>query len=239
MKTRNAARPKLLTVDGIEVLVTKKAIKNMHLYVKPPDGRAEVSAPLRMPDAQIEAFVRSKIGWIKWHREAFAQRPPKAERAYVSGETLYIWGAEYALLVRYAVRGSSLVLDGNRAILTVREQSTPQQRERVVNEWYRAILKAEIERLLPKWEEITGLHPSGWQVKNMKSRWGSCNVSTRKIWLSLQLAKRAPVCLEYVLVHELVHLAEKSHNARFRAYMDRFMPDWRIIRERLNRQIPA
>ena len=109
--------------------------------------------------------------------------------------------------------------------------------EKFINEWYRGILKAEIERVLPKWEQITGLHPDGWQTKNMTTRWGTCNTKTRKIWLNLQLAKKTPECLEYVILHELVHLVEKGHNENFVAWMDRFMPNWRDVRKNLNNQI--
>ena len=148
-----------------------------------------------------------------------------------------MWGRQYYLLVNYSNKGNSLVLDGEKAILTVREGSTTEQREKFVNEWYRTILKAEIERVLPKWEQITGLHPDGWQTKNMTTRWGTCNVKTRKIWLNLQLAKKTPECLEYVILHELVHLVEKGHNERFVALMDKFMPNWRNVRKNLNNQI--
>lgn len=226
-----------MIVNGIEVSVTKKAIKNMHLYVKPPDGHVEVSAPANLSNESIKIFVRTKIGWIKRQREKFEQQPRQTAREYVSGEALYVWGRQYYLLVNYSSRGNSLVLDGDRAILTVREESTAEQRGHFINEWYREILKVEIERVLPKWEQITGLYPDGWQTKNMTTRWGTCNVKMRKIWLNLQLAKKTPECLEYVIVHELMHLVEKSHNEKFVALMDKYLPNWREIQKSLNGQI--
>lgn len=226
-----------IMVNGIEVSVTKKAIKNMHLYVKPPDGHVEVSAPLNLSNESIEMFIRTKIGWIKRQQDKFEQQPRQTEREYVSGESLYVWGRQYYLVVNYSNKGNFLVLDGDKAILTVREESTAEQRGRFVNEWYREMLKSEIERVLPKWEEITGLHPDKWQTKNMTTRWGTCNVKTRKIWINLQLAKKTPECLEYVILHELIHLVEKSHNDKFIAHMNRFMPNWREIRKKLNGQI--
>ena len=226
-----------MVVNGIEVSVTKKAIKNMHLYVKPPDGHVEVSAPVNLSDESIELFIRTKIGWIRRQQEKFEQQPRQTAREYVSGEALYVWGRQYYLLVNCSNKGNFLVLDGDKAILTVREESTTEQRKRFVNEWYRAVLKAEIERVLPKWEHITGLYPDSWQTKNMTTRWGTCNVKSRKIWLNLQLAKESPECLEYVILHELVHLEEKGHNERFVALMDKFMPNWRDIRHKLNSQI--
>lgn len=226
-----------IMVNGIKVSVTKKEIKNMHLYVKPPDGRVEVSAPLNLSNESIEMFIRTKIGWVKRQQDKFGQQPRQTEREYVSGEALYVWGRQYYLLVNYSSRGNSLVLDGDRAILTVREESTAEQRGYFINEWYREILKVEIERVLPKWEQITGLYPDGWQTKNMTTRWGTCNVKTRKIWLNLQLAKKTPECLEYVIVHELMHLVEKSHNEKFVALMDKYLPNWREIQKSLNGQI--
>lgn len=226
-----------IVVNGIDVTVTKKLIKNMHLYVKPPEGRVEVSAPIGLSDESIELFIRTKIGWIRRQQEKFEKQPRQTEREYVSGEAFYVWGRQYYLLVNYSNKGNSLVLDGDKAILTVREGSTVEQRERFINEWYRGVLKAEIEQLLPKWVEITGLSPDSWQTKNMTTRWGTCNVKTRKIWLNLQLAKKPIDCLEYVILHELAHLEVKNHNEQFIAIMDRHMPNWREIRKKLNDQI--
>lgn len=226
-----------MVVNGIEVSVTKKAIKNMHLYVKPPNGHVEVSAPVNLSDENIELFIRTKIGWIRRQQEKFEKQLRQTAREYVSGEALYVWGRQYYLLVNFSSKGNSLFLDSDRAILTVREGSTIVQREKYVTEWYRGILKAEVERVLPKWEQITGIYPDGWQTKNMTTRWGTCNVKTRKIWLNLQLAKKTPECLEYVIVHELMHLVEKSHNQKFVSLMDKYLPNWREIRKSLNGQI--
>lgn len=152
-----------LVVNGIEVSVVKKSIKNMHLYVKPPEGRVEVSAPIHLSDESIELFVRTKIGWIRRQQEKFEKQPRQTEREYVSGEAFYVWGRQYYLLVNYSNKGNSLVLDGDKAILTVREGSTVEQRERFINEWYRGVLKNEIEQILPKWVEITFRTYCMWQ----------------------------------------------------------------------------
>lgn len=226
-----------ITVNGIPIAITKKPIKNMHLYVKPPDGRVEVSAPLNLSDESIEMFIRTKIGWIKHQQEKFADQPRQTKREYVSGEAFYLWGVQYYLLVNYSNKGNSLTLDGEKAILSVRKESTATQRENYVNEWYRAALKKEVERLLPKWEKTTGLYADSWQTKYMTTRWGTCNAQGKKIWLNLQLAKKPIECLEYVILHELAHLQEKSHNVAFVAIMDLYMPNWREIRKRLNNQI--
>ena len=224
-------------ISGISVSVIRKPIKNMHLYVKPPDGHVEVSAPKDLSDESIKMFIRTRIGWIRRQMDKFEQQPRQTKREYVSGETLYIWGRQYYLYVNPGSKSNSFSIDGDRAILNVREGSTIEQRARLVNEWYRRILKAEIEKKIPKWEQITGLHPSAWQVKYMTSRWGSCNVKAGKIWLNLQLAKKSPECLEYIIVHELVHLVVKNHDEKFVALMDKYLPNWRELRRNLNSQI--
>ncbi len=225
----------MLNISGIPIEVCKKDIKNMHLYVKPPNGYVTVSAPLSMSDVAIEHFVRTRTSWIKKQVAKFDNQPRQSEREYVSGETLYVWGKQYYLQTDYGHK-NSLVLSGDKAVLTVRQDSTAEQRENFVREWYRELLKAEIARLLPKWEKATGLKASGWQTKYTTTRWGTCNTKTGKIWLNLQLAKKTPECLEYVILHELVHLVEKTHNERFVSLMDQYMPMWREVRTTLNGQ---
>ena len=206
----------------------------MHLSVLPPDGKVRVSAPLAMSDDAIVMFVRTKLGWIRKQQAKFEAQPRQSEREYVSGETLYVWGRQYFLQVEYSYKGNALVLDGNKAILTVRKESTAKQREAFVNEWYRSLLKAEVEKYLPKWEKITGLYCSSWQSKYMTTKWGTCNTNTRKIWLNLQLAKKPIDCLEYVILHELAHLKVKNHGSDFVAILDQYMPYWRELKKKLN-----
>ena len=225
----------MLNISGIPIEVCKKDIKNMHLYVKPPNGNVVVSAPLTMSDAAIERFVRTKASWIKKQVAKFDNQPRQSEREYVSGETLFVWGKRHYIQTEYGNK-NSLVLSGDRAVLTVRKESTAEHRENFVREWYRELLKAEIARLLPKWEKATGLKATGWQTKYMTTRWGTCNIKTGKIWLNLQLAKKTPECLEYVILHELVHLVEKTHNERFVSLMDKYMPMWREVKTTLNGQ---
>ena len=223
-----------IQIADISVEIVKKKIKNMHLSVLPPDGKVRVSAPLSMSDDAVAMFVRTKLGWIRKQQAKFEAQPRQSEREYVSGETLYVWGRQYFLQVEYSYKGNALVLDGNKAILTVRKESTAKQREAFVNEWYRSLLKVEVEKYLPKWEQITGLHCSSWQSKYMTTKWGTCNTSTRKIWLNLQLAKKPIECLEYVILHELAHLKVKNHSADFVAILDQYMPYWRELKKQLN-----
>ena len=225
----------MLNVSGIPIEVCKKKIKNMHLYVKPPNGKVTVSAPLTMNDEAIERFVRTRVGWIKKQVAKFDNQLRQSEREYVSGETIYVWGKQYYLQTEFGSR-NSLVLSGDKAVLTVRKESTVDQRDSYVREWFRGLLKTEIAKLLPKWESVTGLKATSWQTKYMTSRWGTCNAKTGKIWFNLQLAKKTPECLEYIILHELIHLVEKTHGERFISMMDKHMPMWREVKATLNGQ---
>ena len=223
-----------IIVSNISVEVIRKNIKNMHLSVLPPDGRVRVSAPTQLTDEALTMFVRTKLGWIKKQQEKFQQQPRQSERQYVSGETLYVWGKQYFLQVEYSYKGNALTLSGDKAILTVRKESSPKQRESFVNEWYRNLLKQEVAKYLPKWEKTTGLYCSSWQSKYMTTKWGTCNPTSKKIWLNLQLAKKPIECLEYVILHELAHLKVHNHGPEFTAILDQYMPYWREHKRRLN-----
>ncbi|MCL2137056.1 MAG: M48 family metallopeptidase [Coriobacteriia bacterium] len=225
-----------MNVAGFDVRVDRKDIKNIHLYVKPPDGAVSISVPLSISDEQVERFVLTKTRWILAQQEKFAKQLRQTERQYISGESLYLWGKQYFLQVGYAGR-YRIELSGNTAKLTVRHNSTTAQRESFVREWYRKLLKAEVERLLPKWEAMTGIECESWGIKYMTSKWGSCNITERRIWINLQLAKKPLECLEYIILHELVHLRVRNHNSDFTALMDKYMPFWREVRQRLNEQI--
>lgn len=223
-----------ILVANIPVEVVKKKIKNLHLSVLPPDGRVAVSAPETLSDESIVMFVKTRAGWIRKQQEKFALQPRQSQRQYVSGETLYVWGRQYFLQVEYSYKGNSLALSGEKAILTVRKESTAKQRETFVNEWYRTRLKAEVEKYLPKWEKITGIRCSGWQSKYMTTKWGTCNAATQKIWLNLQLAKKPVECLEYVILLELAHLRVQDQGTELVAILDQHMPYWREYRKQLN-----
>ena len=221
-------------IAGIPFKIIRKDIKNMHLYVKPPDGHVEVSAPWHLSEESVLMFVRTRLGWIRKQQEKFLSQPRQTERQYVSGETMYIWGKQYFLQIEYSNKGNSVALSGDSMILTVRKESTAKQRENYVNEWYRSQLKKEIEKRLPKWEAHTGLYCSSWQTKYMTTKWGTCNTQTGKVWLNLQLAKKPFECLDYVILHELAHLRVRNHGAEFVAILDEHMPYWREIRKLLN-----
>ena len=221
-------------VSGIPIEVQKKNIKNMHLQVKPPDGHVVISAPLSMSDKAIEMYARTNLSWVKKQMEKFQEQPRSSKRQYVSGETMYIWGKQYFLTFISDAQKNVFEIVGNKVFLRMRENSSVKQRESYVREQYRTMLKSEIEHLLPKWEQITGLYCESWQTKYMVTRWGTCNTDKKRLWFNLQLIHKPVECLEYVILHELIHLRERTHNEVFTAYMDLYMQNWREIRKQLN-----
>ncbi len=225
---------KLTEIDDIEVEVYKKNIKNLHLYVMPPYGKVRVTAPYGINDEAIHMFVASKARWIKKHQEKFTSRPIREEPQYVTGESIYIWGSSYLLEVIYSNSRNNVHMRDGKIILQVRKSSTKVQRAKVLNEWYRENMRKVIPEILERWQEKIGVAVRDWGIKNMKTRWGTCNVRDKRIWLNLQLAGKHPRCLEYVVVHELLHLLERKHNKIFDAYMDKFLPEWRTIKDELN-----
>jgi predicted metal-dependent hydrolase len=224
----------IMEISGIKIEVIKKKIKNMHLSVLPPLGRVRISAPIGTNDETIKLFAIKKIGWIKKQIQKYKNQPRQSEREYVSGESHYLWGRRYRLELKYTKKANKVETKGSKLVLTVREASTQEQREKIMNEWYRAELKAKLPALIEKWEKIIGVNINDFGVKNMRTRWGTCNVKDKRIWINLQLAKKPVACLEYIVVHELVHLLEKNHTSVFIEYMDKFLPGWRVTKDELN-----
>lgn len=216
--------------------VVRKAIKNLHLGVYPPTGRVRVAAPTRIDDEAVRLAVISKLGWIRRQQARFAQQPRQSEREMVSGESHYFQGRRYRLRVVEADAPPRVKLNGNSTLeLHIRPGTKTEKREEILNQWYRHELKVQLPELIAQWEPVIGVNVADWGVKKMKTKWGTCNIEARRIWLNLELAKKPPQCMEYILVHELVHLLERHHNDRFRELMDRFMPPWRLYRDELNR----
>lgn len=225
-----------LEVSGIAVEVHRKPIKNLHIGVYPPNGRVRVSAPKRMSYEAIRLAVIGKLGWIRKHQQRFEAQERQTPREYITGETHYYQGKRYrlnillhggrpAVLLRHDILGLQVAADSDRA-----------SRERLLYNWYRRQMKEQLPELVDKWQQIIGVQVAECKIKLMKTRWGTCNPTAKRIWLNLELIKKPIHCLEYIIVHELVHLLEKHHNDRFKALMDQYLPLWRQYREELNRQ---
>lgn len=231
----DVAKKHQITINGLAVEVVRKAIKNLHLGVYPPHGRVRVAAPLAVSDDAVRLAVIGKLGWIKRQRAKFEAQPRQSQREMVSGESHYFLGQRYRLRITEH-QGVGKVVLRNKAIidLHVRPDTSAEQREQVLQEWYREQLKSLIPPLLEKWQPVIGVQTAAWGIKKMKTKWGSCNSDARRIWLNLELAKKPVQCLEYIVVHELVHLLERHHNERFTGLMDTTMPTWRGCRDELN-----
>ena len=232
IETRN------IRVGALSVEVVRKNIKNLHLGVYPPHGRVRVAAPLVVDDEAVRLAVIDKLGWIKRQKAKFAEQPRQSQREMVNGESHYFLGQRYRLRVheheapaRVAVRGIAS-LD-----LFVRPGASVEHREAVLLHWYREQLKALIPPLLEKWQPILGVQARAWGIKKMKTKWGSCNPTTKRLWFNLELVKKPVMCLEYLVVHELMHLLERNHTERFTALMDGFLPNWSVCRATLNRGV--
>lgn len=222
-------------VSGLKVDVVRKQIKNLHLGVYPPRGRVRVAAPLGLTRDAVRLAVIDKLTWIKRQRAKFEAQSRQSEREFVSGETHYFLGRRYRLRVTERSGRAEVVLNGKHGLtLYVRQRTSPEGRERLLLEWYRAQLKALAGPLLTKWQKTLGVRVSSWGVRKMKTKWGSCNPKTGHILINLELTKKPVQCLEYVIVHELVHLLERKHNDRFLALMDKHLPNWKQHRDELN-----
>ncbi len=227
----------ILKIEDLEIEIVKKKIKNAHIYIYPPDGRVRVTAPERIGNSQLLDMLTSRMSWIRENKLKYICAPKRQEMRYVSGDMIPVWGRDLVLEVCENQTTNSIVIDGDKMRLnvTLKVQECG-QRKKIIYEWYRRELKTEILQIGAEWEDIIGVKAREWRVKDMKTRWGTCNVRDERIWINLQLAKMDRECLEYVIVHELVHLLERSHNHIFRAYMDKYMPDWRNRRKRLKMQ---
>lgn len=226
-----------LTVNGIDVQVIRKAIKNLHLAVYPPDGRVRVAVPTHVTDDNVRLAIISRLAWIRKQQKDFAEQPRQSERQYISGECHYFQGKRCRLeLIERTGKHEIKLQQSGRLQMYVAVDTSIANREKLLDQWYRCELKKIIPELLLKWEPAVGKSATQWGTKKMKTKWGSCNIEAKRIWLNLELAKKPIECLEYILVHELVHLHERCHNDRFRQLMDRYLPSWRQRRDLLNRE---
>ena len=224
-----------IKLGDIAVDVVLKDIKNVHLSVYPPRGRVRISAPRRRSIDTIRVFAISKLDWIKQQQRKLREQERETPREYLDRESHYVWGKRYLLTVSESDEPPSIELRHSRILLGVRPRTDEHKRQALVEEWYREQLKEAVPPLLARWQPMLGVKVERFFVQRMKTKWGSCNHKARTIRLNTELAKKPAECLEYVVVHELVHLLEPTHTARFVALMDRVMPKWQFHRQVLNR----
>jgi len=224
-----------IELGEITAEVVLKEIKNIHLSVYPPDGRVRISAPSWMSLDSIRVFAISKLGWIKAQRKKVQEQERETPREYVDRESHHVWGKRYLMRVLEDNAPPSVELEHSWMILRVRPGATREKNHEIMESWYREQIREAAPLLIAKWETMLGVKVERLFVRRMKTRWGSCNPRSRGIRLNTDLAKKPRECLEYIIVHEMMHLLEPTHNAHFVALMDRFMPSWQLYRDQLNR----
>ena len=224
-----------IELGGIVLEVIKKDIKNVHLSVYPPTGKVRVSAPLRMNTDTIRVYAISRLQWIKQQQKKLRAQERETPREYLDRESHYVWGKRYLLKVVEQDAAPAVELKHSKLLLCVRPESGKEKKQAVLDEWYREQIKGAVPALIEKWQPLMGAKVKRFFVQQMKTKWGSCNQDTGSIRLNTELAKKPRECLEYIVVHEMVHLLEPTHNSRFIGLMDRFMPKWQFYRDMLNR----
>ncbi|WP_230657526.1 M48 family metallopeptidase [Psychrobacter sp. I-STPA10] len=231
----------ILKIGELDIHLLRKDIKNLHISVMPPDGQVRVSAPNAMTQTTIRMAVIHRIPWIRRQQAKFAKQRRQSAREMVTGESHYLWGRRYRLLVNELATdlksAQSVKLHRGRLVLSVTPSASTNSKVQLLDEYYRSRLKAKVPDILQKWAQITGTDCGSWHIQKMKTKWGSCNIEEKRILLNLELAKKPLPCLEYIIVHELIHFKERQHNDRFKALLDSYMPDWRARRELL-KQMP-
>lgn len=222
-------------IGGLDVEVTKKGnLKNLYVRVHPPDGKVTVSAPLETTDSYITNYILQRLPEIMKVQSRMQGQVRQSKREYVSGEAYYLWGKPYKLQVVYAGDHFHVEKCPNKIILNAPKEASAEERERAITEWYRSEIKRVLPRIVQDCVEKIGIAADDVRVKNMRTRWGTCTVEKKRIWLNLQLVKKPVECLEYVVTHELLHLLEKNHTHRFFALLDKYCPNWMDAKKRLS-----
>jgi predicted metal-dependent hydrolase len=224
-----------IKIKGISVEVTQKDIKNIHLSVYPPNGQVKVSAPLAVPMENLRAFILSKLSWIKAKRAKLYNQEREALRDFVNRESHYFKGKRYLLEVFEVNEPPNVSLSHSKIKLQVRPNSSATKKLEVMDQWYREQLMGTLDPIVKKWEKVIGVSVSKTHIRKMKTKWGSSSPKNKAIRINLELAKKPLECLEYITLHEMLHLIEPSHNDRFIQLMNKHMPKWRMHRDELNR----
>lgn len=224
-----------MEVSGLPITVVRKPIKNLHLAVYPPNGRVRIAVPRIIEDDAVRLAIISKLGWIRRQQKCFEDQPRQSVRELITGESHYYLGKRYLLDVEHTDQAPQIEIKNKKTlILRVASESTPEMKEELLNKWYRKQFRKILPSIIQKWEKKTELNVNTTGIKRMKTKWGSCNPKAKRIWLNLELIKKPLQCIEYIIVHEMVHFIEPTHNQNFVEHMDRFMPQWRTYKNELN-----
>lgn len=224
-----------IQLGDIKIEVTQKDIKNVHLSVYPPLGKVKIAAPDRMELDTIRIYAISKLSWIKKQQAKILAQKREAPREYITKESHYFQGKRYLLKVIEHNAIPFVKQKHSHLELYIRPDTNVQKRKEILEEWYRSELKIMVTKYISKWEKTMDISVAGFGIKKMKTKWGTCNIEAKRIWINLELAKKPTECLEYIVVHEMVHFFERNHNTRFVALMDKYLPNWRELKTELNK----
>jgi predicted metal-dependent hydrolase len=237
LKKRKDAEVYTLTVNEVQIEVTRKQIKTIRLRVNRVSHEVKLSSPIKVSDEELIQFIKKKMNWIKRHLSKDVVRPKEKVLEYQNGDLIPFMGENFTLTLCPGSKKIGVFLEGDKMTLNFRNIITTSRKEKASHDFYRTYLKQEIPKLIEKWEPIMGVSVNEFGVKRMKTRWGTCNIRDRRIWLSLALAEKPRELLEYVVVHEMVHLLERLHNQRFKNFMTQFLPNWKELQKQLNGRI--
>ncbi len=224
-----------IQLGNIDIEVVLKDIKNVHLSVYPPNGRVRIAAPLHLDLDTIRIYSISKLGWIKKQQAKLKKQKREAPRLFINRESHYFKGRRYMLKIVTTTGRHEVILKARSIEMHVHADTSRENKQKLMDDFYRIHLKAITATLIEKWEDLLNVHVKAFGVKRMTTKWGTCNEKAARIWLNLELAKKPMEYLEYVVVHEMVHLKERKHNEKFVAYLDKHLPNWRHLKEELNK----
>lgn len=219
----------MIEMEGFAVKLIRKRVKNLNLRID-SGGEVSISAPMRFPFDLITRFLSDKREWIEHHRNKLQAMPDERINMLETGDMLFFLGQRYELFVHESSMKNGVEINSDTINLYIKQAGTINQKQIILNRWYREQMQLRLPALFEKWEAVIGVKANDYGIKIMKTRWGSCNTIKKRIWLNLRLIHKSPMCLEYVIVHELVHLLEPSHNKRFYVLMEHYMPDWKRVK---------
>lgn len=222
-----------IVVSGLEIIIERKDIKNLHIGVYPPNGKIRVATPLKLNDEAVRLAVISRLSWIKKQQQSFLKQPRQSKREMITGESHYFFGKRYLLDVKYQNTKYEIIKKHSKLQLFVKENTTVENRLKVLEKYYRDNLTIELDKLINKWQNTIEIKIDSWKIQKMKTQWGSCNIEDKRLIFNLELAKVPIDCIEYIVVHEMLHLLERHHNYNFKVLMDKYLSDWQSRKEEL------